>query len=356
MSVELIGLFSHRADGQGVASSEAAFDTQFMKDLTRSYEDAGYDRMLIATTASWADSIGIANYLAGVTRTLQFLIAHRPGVVAPTLAARMLATVDQLSGGRVAVHIISGANDIEMQSDGDFVPKEHRYRRSAEYAGILRSIWTSAEPFDHAGEFYRFNRGYSRVRTVQKPSIPIFWGGASGDALEMAAKAADVYAFGIEPLDRTRALIASLKEQTDRYQRQVKLCVSSKIIVGETEEEAWKMAAEIREKTIAAQAGPSVKDPDLGANARRLELMQMEEVQDRCLWLGLNKVYGGKGHSVSLVGSGEQVAEALLDYYDLGVRCFLFHGYDTANDPRRYGAAMIPALREGIRKREAVVA
>jgi alkanesulfonate monooxygenase len=352
MTVELIGLFAHRAQSESLASPAAEFDSDFMKRLTRDYEDAGYDRMLIATSASWADSLSIASYLAGVTRSLKFLIAHRPGIVAPTAAARMLATIDQLSGGRVGVHIISGASDTELQSDGDFEVKARRYQRSAEYADILRGIWTSPEPIDHDGSFYRFNRGFSRVRPIQQPAIPIFWGGASGDALAMAARAADIYAFGIEPLERTQALIEQFRGHCKTAGRSVGLCVSAKIIVGETQEDAWANAREIRSRMTASGVGES----GLGANARRVEMMDMADIQDKCLWLGLNKAKGGAGHFVSLVGSGEQIADALLDYYDLGVRSFLFHGYDIANDPKRFGQALIPCLRDGIARREALAA
>ena len=352
MSVEIIGLFAHRAESDSLASAEAAFDTAFMKQLTEDYEHAGYDRMLIATSASWADSLSIASYLSGLTRSLKFLIAHRPGIVSPTAAARMLATIDQLSGGRVGVHIISGASDIELQSDGDFVVKDQRYKRSAEYAQVLRAIWTTREPFDHDGTFYRFNRGHSRVRPVQKPAIPIFWGGASGDALAMAASAADIYAFGIEPLDRTSALIETFRGHCHAAGRSVGLCLSSKIITGETEAEAWAYAQDLRSAALAKAKAQGRVPAGLDVNERRREMLDMADVQDKRLWLGLNKAQGGTGHFVSLVGTGEQVADALLDYYDLGVRSFLFHGFDIANDPKRFGRSLIPALREGIARRE----
>jgi alkanesulfonate monooxygenase len=352
MSIELIGLFSHAPAGSGIASENAVFDLDFVGRLLRDYEKNDYDRMLIANSASWADSIPVAAYVAAVTTRLKFMIAHRPGFVAPTMAARMLATVDQVSGGRAGVHIITGANDVEMQADGDFLPKADRYHRSAEYAKIMREVWTASKPVDHDGPYYRFNQQNAKVRPIQG-SIPIFWGGASGAALEAGASAADVYAFGIEPLDRSRKLIAEVRNFAKGFNRDIGFCVSSKIITAETEEGAWKYAHEIRdmmEERARAEAPPA--SADLGANARRLEMAKLPDIQDERLWMGLNKIVGGRGHTVTLVGAGEQVAEALLKYYDLGVRSFLFHGYDTPNDPDRYGKSMIPALRAGAAARE----
>lgn len=354
MSIEIIGLFTQSPAGEGVGSHFVDFDLDFIQKLLSQYEANDYDRVLIATTASWADSLTIAAYVGANTKKLKMMIAHRPGFINPTMTARMLATIDQLSKGRCGVHIITGANDTEMQSDGDYLPKEHRYRRSAEYTQIMKRIWAEDEPFSHHGEFYKFENARSRVRPIQK-TIPVFWGGASGDALQMAAKAADIYAFGIEPLARSKDLIDEVRGYAAAEGREMKFCVSAKAIVGDTEEEAWKKAGEVLDKMQAQFAGKAQGEDgtDLGINARRAELMSMKELQDKRLWLALNKVAGGRGHHTVLVGTGEQVADALLDYYDLGVRCFLFHGYDIHNDPNDYGRSLIPALRAGVAAREA---
>ncbi|MCJ9673276.1 MULTISPECIES: LLM class flavin-dependent oxidoreductase [unclassified Neorhizobium] len=351
MSAEIIGLFSHAADSEGIASPTAIFDIDFVKSHVRDYEDSGYDRLLIASSSSWADSISTAAYLGAISTRLKSMIAHRPGCISPTVAARMLATIDQLSNGRAGVHIISGDSDIEAQSDGDFLPKADRYYRSAEYAKILRDVWTADEPIYHDGEYYKFNGQKSKVRPVAK-SIPIFWGGASGAALENCASVADVYAFVIEPLARTRELIAEVKGYAQRHNRNIGFCTSCKVIVGDTEEEAWRQAKEVSDRF----AEKLVRAPNAGANsaidALRLQMATRPDVEDERLWMVLNKMTG-EIHRVTLVGTGEQVAETLLSYYDLGVRHFLFHGYDTPNDPKRYGKVLIPALRAGIAKREA---
>lgn len=351
MSIEIIGLFAGTAGADG-SSQSLVFDLDFVQQLVRDYEDNGYDRMLIANSASWADSLSVAAYISAITTKLRFMIAHRPGFIAPTMAARALATIDQLSGGRAGVHIITGASDPEMQSDGDFLPKAQRYFRSAEYAQILRDVWSAPDPIDHAGEYYRFNGQLSKVRPIQS-SIPIFWAGASGAALETGASVADIYAFGIEPLARARALMDEVRGHAQGFGREIGFCVSAKVILGDTEEQAWRYADEIRQETAERiERVARSKDFDLGANARRAEMSELPDIEDERLWMVLNKLMNARGHTVSLVGTGEQVAEALLKYYDLGVRSFLFHGFDTENDPKRYGASMIPALRAGAAARE----
>ena len=143
------------------------------------------------------------------TKRLGYLIAHRPGFVAPTLMARKIATFDHLTGGRLAVHIITGKTDDEQQGDGDFSPKAERYQRAAEYLELMKLAWSSEQPFDFAGEFYRVKGAHSDVRPLQKPHPLLFFGGASTARSRWARKLCDVYAIYAEPLASTRERIAA---------------------------------------------------------------------------------------------------------------------------------------------------
>jgi alkanesulfonate monooxygenase len=124
---------------------------------------------------------------------LGFLIAHRPGFVAPTLTARAAATLDHVTNGRVALHIITGGSDAEQTRDGDWLDHDTRYRRTDEYLDVLRLTWTALEPFDHEGEFYRFAKAFSEVKPPARGSL--YWG-RSGAAATVAAKHCDVRALG----------------------------------------------------------------------------------------------------------------------------------------------------------------
>ena len=149
MPVELIGWIAPRVSSELIPASGPPFDAEVIAETARIHERAAFDRVLIGYFTDAPDGFLIGAHAASVTERLQFLLAHRPGFVAPPLAARKLATLDQLSGGRLAVHIISGGSEADQAKDGDWTSHEARYRRSAEYLSLLRRTWTEPEPFDY---------------------------------------------------------------------------------------------------------------------------------------------------------------------------------------------------------------
>src|SRR5215467_12593124 len=135
----------------------------YLRSFAQAHDAAGFDLALVGYTASSAEGFLVAQYAAQHTERLGFLIAHRPGFVAPTLAARKIVTFDHLTGGRIAIHIISGASDAEQEGDGDFQPKDVRYRRAAEYIEVMKLAWTAPKRFDFSGEFYRVRGAKSDI-------------------------------------------------------------------------------------------------------------------------------------------------------------------------------------------------
>jgi alkanesulfonate monooxygenase len=158
MPVEIIGWIAPRVSSEIIPPSGPPFNAAVIAETARMHEQAGFDRVLIGYFSHAPDGFLIGAHAAAVTRRLQFLLAHRPGFVAPTVAARKLATLDHLSGGRTAVHLIPGGSDAEQARDGDFTDHDARYRRTREYATLLQRTWTAPAPFDHEGEFYTFHR------------------------------------------------------------------------------------------------------------------------------------------------------------------------------------------------------
>src|SRR5262249_29961345 len=191
-----------------LAPSGPAFDAEVIAATAVVHEDADFDRALIGYFSDAPDGFLIAARAATAARRLKLLLAHRPGFVAPTLAARKLATLDQLTGGRAAVHIIVGGSDADQARDGDFTDHAGRYRRAREYIGVLKRSWTSPAPFDHAGEFYRVAAAYSEIRCAQHPHMPIYGGGGSAEAIAALAGVIDHYMLWGEPLRETAAFIA----------------------------------------------------------------------------------------------------------------------------------------------------
>src|SRR3546814_8916576 len=178
---------------------EGAISPPFIADFARVHEAAGYDMALVGYSTSSAEGFLVALPAAARTERLSFLIAHRPGFVSPTLFARKVATFDHLTGGRIALHVITGKTDAEQEGDGDFTPKAERYRRAQEYLHLVKRTWTTREPFDFAGDFYRVRGAVSDVHPVQQPHPTIMFGGASEGALEMGAAECDVFAIYAEP-------------------------------------------------------------------------------------------------------------------------------------------------------------
>src|SRR6266700_1116300 len=169
MPVEMIGWIAPRVSSELIPACGPPFDANVIAETARIHERAGFDRVLIGYFSDAPDGFLVAAHAAAATERLGFLLAHRPGFVAPTLAARKAATLDQLSGGRLALHIITGGSDADQARDGDFVDHDTRYRRTDEYLGLMRRVWTEARPFEHAGEFYRVTAAYSDVKPVQQP-------------------------------------------------------------------------------------------------------------------------------------------------------------------------------------------
>ena len=169
MPAKIIGMIGTQQEGVAVHLIKGKISREWVIDFTRLHEQWNYDSVLVGYYASAAEGFAIALYAADHTERIKFLIAHRPGSVAPALAARQVATFDQLTQGRMSLHIIAGTSDADQASEGDFLPKNDRYRRAGEYLDVMRKLWTSDSPFDHHGEFYRVEGGYSDIKPYQQP-------------------------------------------------------------------------------------------------------------------------------------------------------------------------------------------
>src|SRR5215216_6733885 len=166
MPIDLFGMISHRLQSEIITPTFPVFDHGFIRDFAQAHERGGFDRILVGYFSNAPDGFLVAAHAAASTERLGILLAHRPGFVAPTVAARKLATLDQLTHGRLALHVISGGSDADQKKDGD-------------YLDVLRQVWTADGPIDHQGEFYRFAGAFAEIKPRQKPYPPIFFGGSS---------------------------------------------------------------------------------------------------------------------------------------------------------------------------------
>jgi len=353
MSVKFIGYIGFNDTSElhnGVR--ERILDRDYVDAAARAQEEGGFDRVLIPFGSNSPESQIVAAHAAAITSKLGFLVAHRPGFTQPTLAARQLATLDQLSGGRVAVHIITGGADSEMARDGDVgTTKEQRYARTDEYLEILRQEWTALQPFDHKGTWYEARGAYSAIKPQ---NLPVFFGGSSPEAIEVAGRHADVYALWGETLEQVGDAVRQVRRSAARHGREPGFSLSLRPVIADTEEAAWKKADDIVEQVRANREAAGL--PTSGhrpANAGSLRLLETAQGlrRDKRLWTGVAALTGAAGNSTGLVGTPEQVAEGLLDYFDIGIDHFLIRGFEPLKDAIDYGRELIPLVRAKVAER-----
>jgi alkanesulfonate monooxygenase len=352
MPVRVIGMIGVTPPQGGATLHviEGGLSPAYVGEAARAHEASEFDLVLVGYSSSSAEGFLVALHAAAHTERLGYLIAHRPGFVAPTLMARKIATFDHLTGGRLAVHIITGKTDDEQQGDGDFTPKAERYRRAAEYLELMKLTWANERPFDFAGEFYRVRGAQSDVHPLQKPHPLLFFGGASDGALEMGARLCDVYAIYAEPLASTRERMAAFRAQAATFGRVPGFNVSVRPIIAPTEGAAWDKAHTI----LAAMGGAkgwsrqeAASGPVDNAGRRLMNFALESDIHDERLWMPIAKATGALGNTSCLVGTPAQVARAILEYYKLGVDSFLIRGFDPFNDTVEFGRELIPRIKSG---------
>ena len=359
MSLEFIGLIGPQEGSESQAPRGPLVDLEFIKAFAQAQEYGGFDKALLAVNTSAPDSMILASYVAALTERIGLLVAHRPGFQAPTFAARQFATLDQLSRGRASINVITGGDSGDLQRDGDYLDKDARYARTDEYLQVMRQTWTGTEPFAHQGEHYRVEDNLTLVKPVRH--LPIYFSGASDAAVEVAARHADVYMMWGEPLEQVRERIAKVRKAAARYGREheIRFSLSLRPILGATEQEAWARAERILEDArvnVGLRQGKR-RDKNVGtSNAgseRLVELASQRKVHDTRLWTEIAALTGAAGNSTALVGTPDQVAEAALAYYELGVTTFLFRGFDQLRDAVEYGQQLLPRIRALVEQREA---
>jgi alkanesulfonate monooxygenase len=355
MPVNFIGYigFNNNSEIHAPVRSRA-LDNDYVNAAALAQEEGGFDRVLIPFGSNSPESQIVAAYASAITTKLGFLVAHRPGFTQPTVAARQLATLDKLSGGRVAVHIITGGADEEMARDGDTgTTKAERYARTDEYLTILRQEWTAATPFDHKGKHYDVRGAFS---SIKPDNLPVFFGGSSPEAIDVAGRHADVYALWGETLEQVGDSLRQVRQSSARYGRSPGFSLSLRPVIADTEEAAWKRADEIVEQVRANREAAGL--PTSGhrpANAGSLRLLETAQSgrRDSRLWTGVAALTGAAGNSTGLVGTPEQVADAMLEYYDIGIDNFLIRGFEPLEDSIRYGRELLPLVRQKVAERDA---
>lgn len=359
VAVEFIGMVGTHEVSETHARRGDYVQPDFLRRFARAHEEAGFDRVLIGYGSSMAEGTQVGAFVTANTERLGVLIAHRPGITFPTLAARTFATLDQFSEGRVAIHIVTGGSDADQHREGDYLAKDARYARGDEYLEVLKRAWTEDAPFSHVGDHYRFEDFHSDVRPRRPEGIPVYFGGSSPAAYRVGGKHADVFMLWGEPLAETQQQIDSVRAAAQAAGRTTppRFSVSFRPILGPTEDQAWERAHAVLATiqgssgglgafvSSAALVGGTSDRPQSVAAQRLLAAAEKGELHDRALWTPTAAATNASGNTTALVGTPETVAQAILDYVDLGVSSILIRGYDPLQDAIDYGRDLLPLVR-----------
>jgi len=332
--------------GFGPTVARRAPDIDYLAQVARAADQLGYEAVLTPTGTWCEDSWLTTAALTRETRDLKFLVAFRPGLVSPTLAAQQASTFQRISRGRLLINIVTGGDADEQHSFGDWLDHDRRYERTAEFITILQGAW-SGTPFDFHGEHYEI-AGATTVRPPS-PTPEIFFGGASPAAEQVAAEHADVYlTWGETPvqvgerIDRMRNLAAAAG-------RTLRFGIRLHVISRDHSADAWAVTERMLEAMSDEVIGQAQR---LFASGESVGQRRMSELNGGSrdnlvvspnLWAGYGLVRSGAG--TALVGSHDEVAERIAEYHDLGIDHFIMSGQPHLEEAYWFAEGVFPLLR-----------
>ncbi|WP_345438107.1 LLM class flavin-dependent oxidoreductase [Actinoallomurus vinaceus] len=342
----------HGADVRGVQREP---DIEYLAQIARTAEQLGFEGVLTPTGTLCEDAWLTTAALTRETTRLKFLVAFRPGVLSPTLAAQMAATYQRLSRGRLLLNIVTGGETAEQARFGDHLGHDERYARTDEFLSILRGAW-GGTPFDFSGTYYDVEG--ATVREAPDPAPQLYFGGSSGAAGPVAARHADVYLTWGEPPEQVRDKIEWVRELAAKEDRTPRFGIRLHVVTRDSAKEAWAAANRLLDDLDPAEIAAAQKGL---ARSESVGQQRMRALHEHFrsggsshdleiypnLWAGVGLVRGGAG--TALVGSHAQVAERIEEYAALGIDEFILSGYPHLEEAYWFGEGVLPELaRRGL--------
>ena len=338
--------------GHGVTAGHAGrpASVPYLGQVARSAEQLGFEGALTPTGAWCQDAWLTTAMLAPLSQRLKFLVAFRPGLTSPTLAAQMAATFQNLSGGRLLLNVVTGGEGHEQRGYGDFLDKEARYARCDEFLHVVRALWRG-ETVDFRGQHVQVEG--AKLQQLPDPTPALYFGGSSPAAGQVAAKHSDVYLTWGEPPAAVAEKIAWVRGLAAAEGRDLRFGIRLHTISRDTSEEAWaeagRLLAGIDDETLASVQAGLARSESVGQR-RMLELHKGSrddlEIYPN-LWAGVGLVRGGAG--TALVGSHQEVADRIEEYHALGIDEFVLSGYPHLEAAYWFGEGVLPELeRRGL--------
>ncbi|CAN7278342.1 FMNH2-dependent alkanesulfonate monooxygenase [Pseudoduganella sp. LjRoot289] len=338
----------------GTSNGGRAVDAEYLQQVAVAADTLGYDGVLLPTGRSCEDAWVVASSLINATRKLKFLVAVRPGLSTPGLAVRMASTFDRLSNGRLLINVVTGGDQAELEADGLFADHAKRYEISDEFIRVWRASLSGEggdAGYDFEGKHIQVKGARTLYPPVQKPYPPLYFGGSSEPAHELAAEQMDVYLTWGEPPAAVAEKIADIRARAARHGRTVRFGIRLHVIVRETNEAAWRAAEELishLDDDVIAKAQAAFGKMDSVGQRRMAELhggrRDKLEVSPN-LWAGVGLVRGGAG--TALVGDAETVHARIQEYAELGIDTFIFSGYPHLEESYRFAELLFPLLGKG---------
>ncbi|MDN0082320.1 FMNH2-dependent alkanesulfonate monooxygenase [Crenobacter sp. SG2305] len=347
--MQVFWFFPTHGDSRYLGTQQGARQVNhaYLTQIAQAADRLGFDGALIPTGRSCEDPWITAASLIPATQRLKFLVAVRPGIMSPTVAARMAASFDRHSAGRLLVNVVTGGDPVELESDGLWLSHDERYRASDEFLKVWRGV-LAGDTVDLDGEHIKVKDAKVLFPPVQRPHPPLYFGGSSEAAHELAAEHIDVYLTWGEPPAAVAEKIADIRARAAARGRTVRFGIRLHVIVRETNEAAWRAAEEliqyVDDSTIAAAQATFAKMDSEGQ--RRMAALHggkrdKLEVSPN-LWAGVGLVRGGAG--TALVGDGPTVAARMREYAELGIDTFVFSGYPHLEEAYRVAELLFPHL------------
>ncbi|QND55073.1 FMNH2-dependent alkanesulfonate monooxygenase (plasmid) [Phyllobacterium sp. 628] len=347
--IKVLWFLPTHGDSRYLGTSEGgrAVDLPYLKQVAQAADALGYYGVLLPTGRSCEDSWVVASALAPLTERLRFLVAVRPGLQSPTLAARMTATLDRISEGRLLINVVTGGDPVENKGDGIFLTHDERYEVTREFLDIYKAV-LRGETVEFTGKHFKIKDGRLLFPPHQTPHPPLYFGGSSEAANAVAAEQIDKYLTWGEPPAAVAEKINSVSALAEKAGRKVSFGIRLHVIVRETNDEAWaaanKLISKLDDDTIAAAQKVFARMDSVGQSrmsqlhgGRRDQL----EVSPN-LWAGVGLVRGGAG--TALVGDAATVAERMDEYRRIGIDTFILSGYPHLEEAYRFGELVLPNL------------
>ena len=347
--MEVFWFLPTHGDGRYLGSAQQARSVSYayLKQIAQAADELGFHGVLLPTGRSCEDAWVVASTLVPVTTKLKFLVAIRPGITSPTAAARMAATFDRLSNGRLLINVVTGGDPDEAIGDGVFLSHDERYEVTDEFLRVWREA-VAGRSISLNGKHLRVENARVLYPAVQKPHPPLYFGGSSKVAYDLAARQVDVYLTWGEPPQQVGEKIESVRRLAEKEGREVRFGIRLHVIVRETERQAWNAAEDLirylDDETIAkAQKAFARFDSEGQRRMAQLHSGSRDKLEvSPNLWAGVGLVRGGAG--TALVGDPATVAKRMQEYSDLGIETFILSGYPHLEEAYRVADLLFPHL------------